>query len=218
MKILYQLISLVAIVNLLILAGLVGYLVTSGRLNSESAQSIAAVLRGEKLSPAVGATTTAPATTQPATQPAGGGRDTLLDSIEMQLALLDREKRSVEDRYSRLRDAELKLIRDRESLTHREETFTSRVKDQKESSEDEGFAKAVQFYSQLPAKAAKDDFMKTDVDVVVRFLMNMPKRPAASILQEFKTAEEQKRRQEILDRVRTQQMLLDPGPRQAEGR
>ncbi len=203
MKTLFSLISIVAIANLLVIGGLVGVLVFSGRLNSESAKTIAAVLRGEKLvsATAVG-TTTAPAT-QPATRPAPMTEE----EAKIQQILVEQQIKAIEHRYNRLKDAELKLIQDREALKQKESGFTKQVKVQEEAAEDKGFSKALALYSKMPASAVKDDFMKLDPEIVVRYLMNMPERTSTKILKTFTTPAEQARRQDITERIRTQQAL-----------
>lgn len=206
MKILYHLIAVIAIAQLLVIGGLVAYLFASGKLNARSAAAMAAALRGDKTVPGEFAAGPAPAS-QPALVPAAEEKS--VESIEMQLALLDREKRFVTDRYSALKAAELKLIQDREALDRKLQGFTQDAKLQKQASEDEGFTKALALYTQMPPEAAKEDFMKLDIDTVVRYLMNMPKQKSAKILQEFEQPDEQKRRQEITERIRTQQLLLD---------
>jgi flagellar motility protein MotE (MotC chaperone) len=208
MKTLYHLIALIAITHLLVIGGLVGYLLGSGKLNRQSASTIAAALRGETLVPA---TATAPAASQPVAVEAPDRHS--FESIEMQLAMLDREKRFVTDRYSSLKAAELKLIQDREALNQKQHGFTRQVKVQRQASEDAGFAKALALYTQMPPEAAKEDFMKLDIDIVVRYLMNMPKQKSAKILEEFEQPDEQNRRQEITERIRTQQLLLDQDAR-----
>jgi len=217
MKALFNLIALIAIANLLIVSGLVGYLIASGKLNAESADKIAAVLRGEKLIPA----------SQVATQPAGWpttqvastqkAKPFSLELLEVQQALLEREKRLIEDRYSRVKDAEFKLLKDREEFLQKQKEFYKQVEMFQKASKDEGFDKALALYSQMPAKLAKEDFMKLDIDVVVAYLMKMPKRTAAKILKEFKTPEEQKKRQEILEKIRMQKIILGAETKRVKG-
>ncbi len=211
MKTFYNLIALVAIANLLIIGGLAASLMISGKLNAQTATTIASVLRGEKLVPAPTTTTSAPAvSTQPATRPVKSVEPKgTVDTIEMQQALLEQQGIALERRYSRLKDAEMKLIQDRETLGQKQETFDRQLKLQKQTSEDEGFTKALTLYTQMSPKLAKEDFMKLDTDITVRYLINMPKRNSTKILQEFKTPEEQKKRQELIERIRTQQEMLE---------
>ncbi len=206
MKTLYNLIALIAIANFLIIGGLVGYLIVSGKLNSESAGIMAAALRGEKMIPA---TTSAPAASQPATQPAVAKAPVSLDSVEMQLAYIEHEKKEIEDRFARLKDAEFKLIQDREALTQKQQEFDRQVRIQEKSIEDAGFNKTLEMYTQMPPKQTKEIFMKLDPEIVVRFLMNMKKQAYTKVIKEFKTQAEQQRLQELLERIRTQQVLLD---------
>lgn len=208
MKTLYHLLALIAITQLLVVGGIVGYLLAGKKLNPQSASAIAAVLRGEALVPASSAAATAAATTAPATRPVAE-EPRSIESIEMQLAMLDREKRFVTDRYSALKAAELKLIQDREALNQKQQGVEQQINLQKQASVDKGFATALDLYTKMPPDAVKEDFMKLDLDIVVRYMMNMPKQRSAKILQEFESPEEQKRRQEITERIRTQQSLLD---------
>ena len=209
MKTLYNLLAIVAIANLLILGGLIGFLVVSGKLNTESASDIAAILRGEK--PGDNATASlvhAQTTSAPSTRPSRMDQNPV-DTMEIQLAMLDREKRSVEvDRFSRLKDAEMKLLQDREKLAREQAELKKQVKVERQKIEDEGFNTALAAYSQLSPKKVKEDFMKFDTDIVVRYLTNMSKRTAKKILEEFKTTEEQQKRREIMEKIRTQQNLI----------
>ncbi len=209
MKTLYNLIALIAITNLLIISGLIGYLIVSGKLNSESVAQIIAVLRGEKLVPQT-ATTSAPSTqpTQKKSEPLAK-QTASMDTIEAQRAILEREKRIIQDRFIRLKDAELKLIQDREAFLAEKNKFYKEVELVRKANQDLGFQKALALYSKMPPKLAKEDFMKLDIDTVVRYLMNMSKLTAAKILKEFKTPQEQRRRQEILERIRTQQRIAE---------
>jgi hypothetical protein len=210
MKQIFTLLSLVAIGTLMILMGLVGYLMATGKLNTQSASLMAAALRGEKLvqETSANAPATQPTSRPAASKPADEHFD--IDSVEMKLALLDREARLIQDRTIRLKDAELKLIQDRKSLSQNKSSFTEQVKLQEKASEDEGFTKALTYYTQLPPKLAKEDFMKLELNVVVRYLNNMTKMQSAKILKEFKTPEEQQRRQEIIERTLNQK--VDPEP------
>ncbi len=211
MKTLYNLIALIAIANLLIIGGFTAYLLISGKLNATSSEIIAAALRGEKLIPA--------ATTQPSTMPATQPDNSLstdkknsFQGIEMQLARLERARKEIDDRYARLKDAEFKLIKDREYLTQREMEFQNQLKLQQQAGADEGFNKALLLYTQMPPKAVKDDFMKLDLDIVVRYLASMKKQDSAKILKEFKSPDEEKRRQEIMERIRTREITVDQAP------
>ena len=203
MKTLLNLLALVAVASLLIISGLIGYLVIDGRLNSQSAEQIAKILRGESIAPV--------ATTQPeiaaTTQPAATNQS--FQSIELQLVQIERERKEISDRYARLKDAEMKLIMDREAMLREKNEFERQVLAQQTISKDEGFTKALTLYTQMPPKMAKEDFMKLDTDIVVRYLTHMKKQESAKILKEFKTPAEQKKRQEILEQIRTLNVLAD---------
>ena len=111
----------------------------------------------------------------------------------------------------------MKLIRDREALAQELETFNQQKKVQQQAGEDTGFNTALTNYCALPPKIVKEDFMKFDTEIVVHYLVNMPKRTSAKILQEFKTPAEQQKRQEIMERIRTQQVLANQTTQKAGG-
>jgi len=204
----YNLIAIVAIVHLLMLIGLVGFLAGTGKLNAESLDRIAAVLRGEEPVPAVGQEqhpVSPTATSAPASQPTTIGTPATLTLEEQQakLAVLERQERLVKDLFVRLQDAQLKLIKERRDLQRQQETFRKQVQQQRQAAMDESFAKALALYGKLSPKQAKDNFMQLDVDSAVRYLSQMPERKAANILKQFKSTEEQVRLRQIMERLST---------------
>jgi len=202
MKLIYHLLALVSLAVVLVLSGLFGYLVLSGRLNADVANTIAAVLAGKEMVEVVHEET-------PTTQPAAEAPAMGLEQVEMRSAMLDRQLRVVDDRLTRLKDAELKLIRDREAFQDERGLFARQVELQQKANEDEGFRQALSMYTQIPPDQVKEDFMKLDLEIVVRYLMSMPKRNQAKILQEFATPAEQEKRRQITERIRTQEIILN---------
>jgi len=210
MKTLYNLLALAAITVVLILSGLVGYLLVSGSLNAESAATIAAALRGEK--PVPEGTTTAPAPA-PATQPAKElvkvvPTTDLSSFAELQASLRERQERVIQDKLARLRAAQLKLIQDRERFEQEVALFHQQVVANEKVRKEKGFTKALAMYTQMPPKQAKEHFMKLDIDVVVRDLMNMKDRDVAKILKEFREPAEQERSRQIIDRISAQKVVM----------
>jgi flagellar motility protein MotE (MotC chaperone) len=204
MKTILGILGFLSAMTLMTVIGLLVALSVTGKLNAKSAAAIVAALRGEDLVPATQATTQ-PAT-QPTSQPAEEGLD--FRGAEERQAVLDRKLRLIDDRQNRLMDAELKLIHDREDLTDQQDAFKKQRLIQEKANQDEGFKTALDMYMKMPAKQVKEDFMKLDIDVVVRYLMHMPTRTQTKILGEFKTPEEQDRRRILTERIRTQEILL----------
>jgi len=211
MKVVYHIVAMLAIVIVLMMTGLVGYLAISDKLTGESANLIAAVLRGEKLVLATAAPPldTVSATTHASDQVASSRPNLDLTTIQMRSALLERQRRTIEHMYSRLKDAELKLIRDREEFDKSVQLFNKQVQLRQKTNEDEGFNKALAMYTKMPPNQAKDDFMRLDLEVVVKYLMNMSDRPRTKILNEFRLPAEKERRIEITERIRTQKIAMN---------
>jgi hypothetical protein len=210
MKTIYQILAIFAVCSLLVWGGLVGYLIASGRLNSQSANLIAAALRGEAPVPSVAAvpaptpqTTQTASTTQPAMDPVAG---------EAYAALLSREKRTIQDMEHRLRDAQLKQIQAREQFMHEVEQFEAQARAQQKAGENEGHTKALAMYEEMSPKQAKEDFMKLDLPIVVSYLISMSDRSRTKILREFKTPAEQERRRQITELIRNQGLALADDP------
>lgn len=204
MKTILGILGFLSALTLATILGLVVALSVTGKLNPKSGAAIVAALRGDELVPA-----TQP-TTQPTSQPTSRPAEEALDfrGAEERQAVLDRKLRLIDDRQNRLMDAELKLIHDREDLSREQDAFQKQVLVQEKANQDEGFKTALDMYMKMPAKQVKEDFMKLDVDIVVRYLMHMSTRTQTKILSEFKTTEEQDRRRILTERIRTQEILL----------
>ncbi len=203
----FKILSLLAIVVVLALLGLVGFMGISGKLNSESIGMIVKALQGKKL---IEETEIVAQPDQPTSQPAETSElkePKLGTSLsEVRLARLDRSLRMVGDFRRRVKDAELLLLQNVESFNEEKRIFYKQVQAQQKANENEGFVKMLQAYSNMDEEQAKEDFMELDIEVVVTYLMNMKPRRVNKILGEFTTDDEQKRRRQIGERIRTQQI------------
>lgn len=203
----FKILSLLAIVVVLALLGLVGFMGISGKLNSESIGMIVKALQGKKL---IEETEIVAQPDQPTSQPADTAElkePTLGMSLsEVSLATLDRQRRTVNDSRRRVKDAELLLLQNVESFNEEKRIFYKQVQAQQKANENEGFVKMLQAYSNMDEEQAKEDFMELDIEVVVTYLMNMKPRRVNKILGEFTTDDEQKRRRQIGERIRTQKI------------
>ena len=119
LKKLYHILALMAMVNLFALAGLIGYLFSSGRLNAERIDQIGEVLRGEYPLPEV--VTTQPVEEQTAPQ---RSRQEIAEARERRERLelaSDRLKRESADRQTLDQSVQLEVLRQLEEIERREQ-------------------------------------------------------------------------------------------------
>lgn len=208
------LILLVLAINFLAVAGGVGYLVGTGKLDKDKAKEI-----GKIIFP-----TTAP-TSQPATQPAevdlsdpllsidellvkttgmsaAEQNDFLRSTFESLSAQLDRQRRELIDLRRQVDFAQVQLTKDREALATREKTLVERDQVQTAMATDKGFQESLAVYDAMKAKQVKEIFSTLDEDTVVRYLQAMDPRRVSGILKEYKTPEEISRAQSLLEKMR----------------
>lgn len=227
-KKLFSVIVGVLALNFLAMAGGVGYLVGTHKLDREKAHAIRDLIAG----------TTQPAATQPATQPVDPSAaqdspkddsmlrlDDLLaraagrpaneqialvqNSFDAQNAILERRLREVQDQRQQIEQARTDLLTERAKLEKQQQALTDAQTQQQKLATDEGFQKSLELYQSLPAKQVKALFNGMDQDTVVRYLQAMEQRQAASVLKEYKTPDETTRAQAILEKIRQAQAKAD---------
>ncbi|HEY2586508.1 MAG TPA: hypothetical protein VGI81_12155 [Tepidisphaeraceae bacterium] len=213
MKRLWDLLVLTLAMNFLLLAGAVGWLYQSGRLDKE---------RVGKVKEALFPPTTQPvATTQPAVDPATASReqlDALLaqhaglpagqqvefirQTFDAQMAQLDRRTRELADLKTQIDMANAKLATDRAALDADRKRLTDEQERAKRLAADEGFQQSLDLYNSMPAKQVKSIFLTLNDDAVLQYLRAMDSGTAGKIIKEFKTPDELDRVQRILERMR----------------
>ncbi len=215
------LVLLVLALNFLGLAGGIGYLVGSGKLDKDKGKQIAQILF-----PA-----TQPAT-QPSTQPASTDPSDPMMSIDELLvktagmtaaeqnefvratfesmsAQIDRQRREVTDLRRQVDFAQAQLTRDRTALAAREKKIDDRDKSETLAAADKGFQDSLAVYDAMKAKQVKDIFSTLDEETVVRYLQAMEPRRVSSILKEFKTPAEISMAQSLLEKMRKNGVTQD---------
>jgi flagellar motility protein MotE (MotC chaperone) len=211
-KKLWNMLVLTLALNFLLLAGGVGYLYKTGRLDPEKLHAIR-----ELVFPAVqpGDPSTRP-TTAPSTQPVLS-LDALLAehagmpaveqvqllqrTFDSRLAQLDRRQREVEALHDLVRNAEAKLSAERAEFDAQRAALETREQEAARLAGDKGFQEALQLYQTMKPKQVKDVFAGMADDAVVRYLRAMEPRQATKVLKEFKTPAEVRRVKLLMERV-----------------
>lgn len=221
MKKLATVILLVLAINFIGVVGGAGYLVGTKKLNREKFREIKTILFPPPPAPATQPVDEIdPATTQPilrldelikaqAGKPPADQMRSIREAFESRVANLEKQRREIIDLRRQLELAQKKAESDRIALDAREQAILAREASLNKSTDDKGFASALDVYNSLAAKQVKDIFMGLDDAVVVRFLQSMDARRAAKVLKEFKTDEEMFRAQTLLELLRKNDAPLE---------
>jgi len=187
-KKLWHMVAWLALANLFAVGGLVAYLVVSGRLNGERLEQIAVVLRGEFPQPEAPASQPAAAPDKPQTSAEELAQ---LEARKRLYTLIsERHQREIDDRNSLNQAIQLDVNRQLEQIETQKETFQKEKRMTQEALEQSGFQQALDIYSEMDPKLAKDVLItKKDADVVHLF-MSMDSGKRKKIVNSCKTPEE----------------------------
>jgi len=236
-KKLFNAIVLVLAINFLAVAGTVGWLFQSGKIDREKLAAIRELVMATDAPPEVVAT-------QPATQPAPqnslvkldellsryAGRGTgeqvelIQQAVDAQAVALDRRSRELDDLMQQVLREKEELARRNSTLEEDRRQLAAKERQQLADASDKGFQDSLKLYMAMPGKQAKTALMAMPDETVVRYLQAMPPRSASKIIREFKAPAEQVRITALLDLMRqggpapaTQPTLdVDDGPADAQ--
>lgn len=213
-KMIMALIWMLAI-DFIVVAGGVGWLLKTGRLDQEKAVAIR-----EIIFPA-----TQP-TTAPTTQPSGdmdsaqrleqllaehAGQSPaeqlkyIRQSFDSQMAMLDLARRELQGLKVQVELAQQQLKADRDALDREKKKLEAREQEAQRLASDKGFQDSLELYKSLPAKQVKEIFLQLDDAIVLQYLQAMEPRTAAKITREFTTPQETERLKRIMEAMRTPQ-------------
>lgn len=225
MKKLVNVIILTLALNFLAIAGAVGWLAQTGRLDRTKVAAIKEVLFPKPEPPA-------PATqpVEPATQPtlkleellarhtgrsAAEQVEFIQNAFDTQTAQLDRRRRELSALQDAVDKAAAKLARDRAQLEADRAALAAREQQATRLASDKGFQDSLERYTSMPTKQVKAIFMTLEDETVMDYLQSMPPRTAARIAKEFKSPEEQEKLQRVMELMRQPPTTAPSAPQQA---
>jgi len=171
MKRLYHMIALLSLINLFAIGGLMGFLFATGKLNAERVDQMAMVLRGEF-----------PTAQSPATQPVESesppqrSREEIVRiqaQKEYYALIAGRHERELADRGSLNQSIQLDVTRKLEQIETKQKEFREERKKVREETQQDGFQHALEIYSSMDSKLAKNILREKKDPDVVRLLMAM---------------------------------------------
>ncbi len=226
MKRLLNVLILTLAVNFLAVAGGVGWLYQSGRLDKQKLHSMKEIVFPQPTNaPGAEAATQPsdgdPATNQPmlkleellaqhAGRPPGEQVEFIQSSFDAQMAQLDRKQRELNDLARQVEIAKQQAARDRDVLAKNQTDLTTREKLSTKLASDKGFQDSLKLYTSMPPKQVKTVFMTLDDETMQNYLQAMQPRQATKIIKEFKSLEETARVQKVLEQMRLAQPEATP--------
>lgn len=206
-------IVIVLALNFLLVAGGVGYLAGTGKLDRAKMDAVREILFPKPVETVV-AEEPKPQETgtivrldelinRNAGKPVSEQVEAIRSAFDAQQARLDRQSRELIDLRRQVELAQAQLAKDRAALDLREQALVQRDAELSQRADDAGFEASLALYNGMQTRQVKEIFATLDDAVVVRYLQAMDPRRASRILKEFKTPEETRRAQSLLERMRT---------------
>lgn len=202
----YDTVALFALLNVLAVGGLVGYLVGSGVLDVEKGRRLVSVMRGEDLTQTetTPAETPADATTEPTETPTAG--EAVAES-QMDIEIMRREgeriKAELDQRLALNNSILLRVMTERERFQREQEEAAKQQKASRKQRGEEGFKKQLAILEALNPKIAVQHLLAvSDPDDAARILLEIDTRKAKKIVESAKSGDEIEKMKLILRRVR----------------
>lgn len=232
MKKLLNVIALTLAMNFLAIAGGVAWLYQSGQIDREKITAIKQIVFPPPDNAQGAEATTQPgdadsATTRPMLQleellaqhaghAPGEQVEFIQNAFDAQMAELDRTRRELNDLARQVELARQQAMRDRLALTRETSELADREALAAKLAADEGFQDSLKLYTSMQAKQVKTVFMTLDDETVRNYLQAMQPRQATKIIREFKTPDEMKRIETVMEKMRlAEEVAADAAPESA---
>jgi hypothetical protein len=198
----YEIASLVSLIEFVVLGGLLAILFLSGRLDGEQLSEIAAAIASEEEETTD--TEELPVEPQSTDDDIAAGPDFEARQEADQIMMLRFEKARLDtkNRQELIERSRLDLLKEKEEFEALKSKWTKQFKEQLKKEKDLGFAKALELIESLDPTQAKEQLLRSQDAVSVRFLHEMDIRKAAKVMGEFTTQQEQDKLADWLKQIR----------------
>ncbi len=199
----YDTVVLFALLNVLAVGGLVGYLVVSGVLDLEKGRRLVSVMRGEDLTQTDSTPVEAPAdaTTEPPTAGEAVAESQMDDEIMRREG--ERIKAELDQRLALNNSILLRVMTERERFQREQVEAARQQEASRKQRGEEGFKKQLAILEALSPKIAVQHLLAvSDPDDAARILLQIDTRKAKKIVESAKSGDEIEKTKLILRRVR----------------
>jgi len=215
---------LIAVLNLLMLGGLAGYLTATGRIDKEKFGTIVDMVKHPGtpqelrdnvyllMHPEVASTapSTAPATLKSSEHGSmDSGVASASERIEFTRQAIEQERLRLDRAAQELRGRQNLLETQRTEIDARiaqvekdKKDFQDRIRQTESDMRDENFVKTLNLYNELKPKQVKEIFVTLSPQTVEKYLRAMERERAARVIAEFKSTEDRQFIAGILERIR----------------
>lgn len=200
MKTIYQAVAVLAIAQLLALAGFAGTLAARGAFSRDRLAAASAALRGDI--PAASQPASQPATQPAQTSPPAGQLPRGAAGEQIRTTELDRREREIQDQWALLQSARLTFLREREQFEQSRKEWATALKRQAEERDLSGAQKELEYISSVKAALAKDILRQKKEPDAVQLLLQMETRTGRKIIESCKTPEERLWIGRVLEQLR----------------
>lgn len=181
-------IGLLSAIHVVVLAGFVGSLFASGRINREKLARIVDIVRETENEEVVAEVSLE--TDEQVWRASSDRIEAEKVAEEIDERRIDRLVRDLEAKYEMLEEVKQKIVTDEKQLAVREAQFSQMMKDERERLQNEGFLEAMQIYSNMPPESVKNLFMTMEDRPVMEYLVLMDDRARKKIIKKFQMPEE----------------------------
>jgi hypothetical protein len=188
LKKLYNVVAILAIVNMAALALLLAYLWVGGVITRDRVERVRDALLAE--SPSEQVPTTQATTSRPAAQASSEKIEQSEDLEEILIRRLDRQRRELEDLLQLTDAARHKLLRDREAFEQGKDRWEQRRKQWEKQQHLDGFKRMLTYLEGVDPKVAKGILRQKKDPDVARILAAMNERKGKAIIEECVSAED----------------------------
>ncbi|MCH9023339.1 MAG: hypothetical protein IID32_11350 [Planctomycetes bacterium] len=195
-KLLLRVALVLILAHFFTLAGLLGYGVITGRFDGEKMEQYLATWRGEKL--------VAPVPVEEVAEEQEGPNEASarIASQEVEDEIFSREQQRQSQLLRNLKftveAARAKLQKDIRVFQVEKTAYAAQKQANEEKMKNEGFITQLKIYEKMKPKYVKNDFMQMAETDAVRFISAMKSDVAKKILEQFRTMEEEQKRQYLM--------------------
>lgn len=205
----YHGVAMIALLNLLLVGGVLGYLGATGVLTADRLERIASIARGEDVGPEQGEQEDAEEVTDP--QASADSISHTQEQEEASRLRADRRRAELQQQATTIAAARLEVTRQREALERRYDELRQQAKQREKEEQSAGFKKELALLASVKPKVAVGMLLEKPREDAAALLMAMETRKGKRLVEAaFKVPSQRRAMMEVM------QYLREMSPEQAD--